>query len=113
MAKKRIPEKINKTARGYAVRLSKQKKLSIKKVIIFGSYVKGGQRKWSDIDVCIISPKFTDNIGTLDYLWRFRNDEEVRIGLEPVGFSVEDFKKGGPLIREITKTGIEIKINNK
>ncbi len=110
MAKKRIPKKINKTVKDYADRLSKQDKLPIDKVIIFGSYAKGKTCQWSDIDVCIISPEFRDSIRSLDYLWRRRSDEEVRRGLEPVGFSKKDFKKGNALIREITRTGIEVKL---
>jgi len=110
MVKKRIPEKINKTVRGYAIRLSKQEKLPISKVIVFGSHAKGKTRKWSDIDVCIVSPKFKDSMTALDYLWRRRNDNEVKSGLEPVGFSNKDFKKGNALINEIIKTGVELDI---
>lgn len=108
MAKKRIPKKINKTVKDYAVRLSKQEKLPISKVIIFGSYAKGNPGQWSDIDVCIVSPKFKDSIQALNYLLQIRNDEEVRSGLEPVGFSLKDFKESSPLINEIKKTGIRV-----
>ncbi len=110
MAKKIIPKEINKTVKDYADRLSKQDKLPIDKVIIFGSYAKGKTRQWSDIDVCIISPRFQDSFSALNYLWRRRNDEEVRRGLEPVGFSKKDFQRGNALIREIARTGIEVKL---
>ena len=108
MVKKKIPEKINKTVRGYAIRLSKQEKLPISKVIVFGSHARGKTRKWSDIDVCVVSPKFKDSIQALNYLLQIRNDKEVKSGLEPIGFSMNDFKKSSPLINEIRKTGIRV-----
>ena len=108
MAKKRIPKKIKKIVRGYVQRLTEEEKLPIEKVIVFGSRAKGNFTKWSDIDVCIISPKFKDTFETLGYLLRKRNTEEVLAGLEPVGFSKKDFQEGSSLIQEIKKTGVII-----
>ena len=106
MVKKRISKKINKIIQQYIRRLIKEDKLPIDKVILFGSQAKGEIYKWSDIDLCIISPKFKDNIKALEYLWSRRKDEEVRQGLEPMGFSIEDFRESNGLIQEIKKTGI-------
>jgi predicted nucleotidyltransferase len=108
MVKKRIPAKIKKVARGYVERLAKEDKLKVNKIIIFGSYAKGTTHKWSDIDVCIISPRFKDEFEALQFLWTRRSDQEVRAGLEPVGFSKKVFKEGSSLIREIERTGVEI-----
>lgn len=108
MAKKRISKEIIKVVRGYAKRLSEEDKIPIDRVIIFGSYAKGNSHKWSDVDVCIISPKFKDFLEDLQFLLIKRRDEEVKFGLEPVGFSNKDFKEGNSLIKEIKKTGIEI-----
>lgn len=110
MAKKRISKKINNVVSGYARRLATQEKIPIRKVIIFGSQAKGGSRPWSDIDVCIVSPKFSNSMKTLEFLWQKRKDEEVKAGLEPIGFSVKEFNKGSSLIKEIQKTGIGLKI---
>ena len=110
MAKKRVPKEIIRVVRTYSKRLVEQDKLPIKKVMIFGSYAKGKPRKWSDIDVCIISPKFKDALEALQFLWTRRNKQEVIIGLEPVGFSGKDFKEGSSLIQEIKRTGITIKL---
>ena len=109
MAKKRIPKEIIRIVQSYSRRLAEQDKLPIEKVIIFGSYAKGKPHKWSDVDVCIISPKFKDTFKALQFLWTRRNKQEVIIGLEPVGFSKKDFEKGSSLIQEIKKTGIPIK----
>ncbi|MDP2909887.1 MAG: nucleotidyltransferase domain-containing protein [bacterium] len=109
MAKNRISKDTIKVVKEYANRLSIKEKLHIKKVIVFGSQVKGSVGKWSDIDVCIISPKFKNMRQALEFLWAKREKEEVLKGLEPIGFSEEDFEKGSDLIEEIKKNGVEIK----
>lgn len=109
MVKKRVPKEIIRIVRGYSRRLAEQDKLPIEKVIIFGSYARGTPRKWSDIDVCIVSPKFKNAFKALQFLWTRRNKQEAIIGLEPVGFSGKDFEEGSSLIQEIKKTGIAIK----
>jgi predicted nucleotidyltransferase len=83
-------------------------KLPIKKVYLFGSHVKGKARRWSDVDICIISPKFRDRCDAIDYLWARRNDDDVDHGIEPVGFHPRDFIDEDPLAWEIKTTGIEI-----
>jgi len=89
--------------RCYGKRLSDEEKLPVDKVIIFGSQTKGKAHKWSDIDVCIISPKFKDFMKTMAFLFQKRKDNEVMAGLEPVGFSKKDFEEGSSLIQEIKK----------
>ena len=109
MVKKRIPKKVVKIVQDYTERLRKQDKLPISKVVVFGSYAKGKTREWSDIDVCIVSPKFKDGISALQFLFQRREDEEVMAGLEPIGFSEKDFEEGSSLIQEIKKTGVLLK----
>lgn len=62
---------------------------------------------WSDIDLCVISPKFKNPFDAMQYLWLKRMDDNTP-AIEPVGFSLKDFKEGGSLIHEIKKTGIRI-----
>lgn len=109
MAQKRIPKKIIKIIKEYTYRLKEKKKLPIERVIIFGSRAKGRVGKWSDIDVCIISPQFKDALGAIEFLLKQRERKEVIAGLEPVGFTENDFKKGGSFIEEIKKTGVEVR----
>ena len=96
--------------RNYVGRLTEEKGLPVKKIILYGSQIKGTKRKDSDIDVCIISPKFKNTLKAIEFLLIQRKREEVMAGLEPVGFSEKDFKEGSSLIEEIKKTGVEIKI---
>lgn len=110
MAKKNISKKTIKIIENYAKRISKEKKIPIEKIIMYGSQVRGDAHKWSDIDVCIISKKFKDPINSLQFLLTQREREEIMAGLEPIGFTPKDFRGGGSLINEIKKTGVEIKI---
>lgn len=113
MAKKGIPKKV-KTEIDDFIDTLKADKLPIKKVILFGSYAKGKQHKWSDIDVCVISPKFQNSWKALEYLWSKREISDVRYTIEPIGFSPQDFNdKYNSLIHEIKTTGIEIPIRNR
>ena len=111
MAKKRVPKKIIRIVRNYIQRLSKEDKIPIDRVIIFGSRAKGKSHQWSDIDVCVLSSKFKEPLEVLKFLWQKRNKEEVMAGLEPVGFTKKDFKEGSSFIEEIKKTGIILKLD--
>ena len=107
MAQKTIPQKIEKEIRDY-VDVLKKENLPIKSVYLFGSYAKGTGRKWSDIDVCIVSPQFSDFFDALQYLWarRIRNSS-----IEPIGMTPEDFADDTTLNREIKQTGIKIPLS--
>lgn len=107
MAKKTIPKKIRKEIDEY-INVLKADKLPIKKVILFGSYAKKKQNNWSDIDLCIISPKFNNPIDAMQYLWEKKiNDSTPTI--EPIGFNPKDFEDNySSLIKEIKTNGIEI-----
>jgi len=110
MATKSIPKEVKKEINNF-VEILKKDKLPIKKVYLYGSYAKGSQHEWSDIDLCIISPQFKDSWKALNYLWSRRKISDVRYAIEPIGFSPEEFNdKYGSLVDEIKKHGIEIKV---
>jgi len=108
MAKKTIATKINKEINDY-LDILKADNLPIKQVFLFGSYAKGNPTKWSDVDLCIISPKFKNPWSALQYLWskRLKNSG---LTIEPIGFSPQDFKTNDSLISEIKRTGIEVMV---
>lgn len=108
MARKTIPQKVKKELRPYIARLKKEK-LPIEKVIVFGSYAKGTEHSWSDIDVCIVSSHFTKPMDAMQYLWSKRVKKHS-IRIEPLGFHPNDFLDTyDTLIQEIKNTGIEYK----
>ena len=63
--------------------------------------------EYSDIDVAVISDKFSDDpIDDMVYLMKLRRNLDLRI--EPHPFTVKDFNKTNPFVREIIDTGIKI-----
>jgi predicted nucleotidyltransferase len=108
MAKKVLPKKIKKAIREY-LKILKREGLSIQKVYLFGSFAKSKAKKWSDLDLCIISPKFKNPNEALDYLWE-RRIVNKNVHIEPFGYPPKDFVDEDPLVWEIKKTGKEIKV---
>lgn len=109
MAKKTIPKKLNQTIHKYINQL-KDDNLPIDKVILFGSYAKGRQNRWSDVDLCVISPKFKDSWSAMDYLWS-KLTFNLHYTIEPVGFNPKDFSdKYSSLVQEIKTGGVEISV---
>lgn len=87
------------------IRILNAEGISVKKVILYGSYAKGTANETSDIDVCIVS----DNLGKdyykeLIYLSSLASKVDDRI--EPVPFTPADLNdKYNTLASEIRKYG--------
>jgi predicted nucleotidyltransferase len=74
---------------------------------LFGSYAKGSQKKYSDIDVALVVDRLDDNydfLKTESLLWTLTRQVDNRI--EPVLISRATDYAG--FIDEIERTGIEI-----
>lgn len=109
MVKKNLDSKIIDQIRDYKKVLEKNK-IKVDRLIVFGSYAKRTQKKWSDIDLCVVSPQFGKN----------RFEERVRLmklsvsggeNIEPHPYNLKDLNdKWDPLASEITKYGLEIHI---
>lgn len=106
MVKKKLPGAVKKEVLTFA-RILRKNRIPIDRLYVFGSYAKGTQHQWSDIDVCVISSAFTDSIEAMQYLWQKR-PRDSGLTIEPIGFSSRDFKKSSSLIMEIKKTGIRV-----
>lgn len=100
-----ILSEIEAVVRKYISRVKESKNVS--KVFIYGSYAKGTADKWSDIDIAIISPDFSNDLF----------DERVALmqlalriddRIEPSPFRPEDFHVDNPLVNEIRNSGIEV-----
>ncbi|MFA5904842.1 MAG: nucleotidyltransferase domain-containing protein [Desulfobacula sp.] len=79
----------------------------ISKAYIFGSYAKGQEDKWSDIDVAIISPQISND----------RFEERIRLTelamtiddrIEPLPFNLDSFNDDDPFVRQIKTEGVAI-----
>jgi len=76
------------------------------RVILFGSYAKGKQKKWSDIDVAVVLPK-GNKIGEIEKRMRIMSlDIDDRIN--PFTFTARDMEENSPLTWEIKQHGIEV-----
>lgn len=96
---------VKKVAEDFVKRL-KEDNLPVKTAFLYGSYAKKAARKTSDIDICIISPNFRDDLSAITYLLKISREVDSRI--EAVGFSPKYFVDENPLVWEIKQTGIKI-----
>ena len=90
----------------YILRL-KENNISVEKVLLFGSIMKGTSREDSDIDIAVISSSFKgDRYSDRRIIVPLRRGIDSRI--DPIPFTPEDYAQGGILIDEIKSTGQEI-----
>jgi predicted nucleotidyltransferase len=81
-----------------------------KKVILFGSYARNTQHKWSDVDLALISDDFTSD--------KIENRKKISranikfVDIEPHTYNATYFEDGDPFTEIIKKTGIEIPLDN-
>ena len=101
-----IPVEVKKKIDQYLSDLKKNH-VPIKEAILFGSYAKGRQGKWSDIDIALVSEIFKGN--------RIEDKDKIRhitlsvsSEIEVLPFAPKDFNEGNPLAREIIRTGIKL-----
>ncbi|MCI4626360.1 MAG: nucleotidyltransferase domain-containing protein [Candidatus Magnetoovum sp. WYHC-5] len=81
--------------------------INIISAYLFGSFAKGNENNWSDIDIAIISSDISDDrIKERTRLMLIAADIDHR--LEPVPFRPEDFVDENPLVWEIKKYGIQL-----
>lgn len=82
--------------------------IKLESVYLFGSYAKNKQNKWSDIDICIVSPDFGKNRFN-ERLLLMNIANQINSAIEPHPYSSQGLKnKFDPLAREILKTGKKI-----
>ncbi len=102
MDQKAAPEAVM----NFALFLRKTKP-GVKKIFLFGSYVKGTAHLNSDIDVAVVFDSLADPFDMQVELMKARRKFDTRI--EPHPFSEADFNLSNPLANEIIRTGFEIK----
>ncbi len=77
----------------------------VSRLILFGSYACNSPKKWSDIDIAIVSPAFSGLP-----IWRRQellaeSLPEADVRLSPIGYSPEELSKPTLFLREIIRTG--------
>ncbi len=92
--------------------LLKQKGISINKIVVFGSYAKGAERKDSDIDIIVVSKVFRGtSIFERVELTAGIDRDLVKKFMKPfdiIYYSDEEWKKGNSLIINSAKKEGEI-----
>ena len=78
-------------------------------VILFGSFAKGTQHKWSDIDVALVADEFTGFTFDDKKLFPYAGIKEPYVRIEVKTYPTDYFNRGDdPFIEEIIRTGIKI-----
>jgi len=74
---------------------------------LFGSHAKGTSNQWSDIDLAIVSPDFSEDLYE-ERLVLMRLAAEIDDRIEPKPFRPEMFTPIEPLVDEIQKHGLKL-----
>ncbi|MEO6759637.1 MAG: nucleotidyltransferase domain-containing protein [Saprospiraceae bacterium] len=95
------------TVKRFAEAVRKQG-IDLKTVILFGSYARGEQQEWSDIDVALVADEFIgvgfeDIKGFIDV-----TIQKPFLFIESHTFNTSEFAQGNPFIAEIRRTGIVV-----
>ena len=101
-----IPDKIKRVIESY-VNLLNYNGIPVQSLFLYGSYAKGEQSEYSDIDIALISEIFEGK--------RIPDRSKIRkltlsvsSDLEVMPFNPKDFNMGNPFAREIMESGIKI-----
>ena len=101
-----VPEEIINKLKKFIEYVEKTN-IHVKQAILYGSYAKGLQNKWSDIDLAIVSNDFEGNryydLDKLADAW-FAIDTDI----SPLPYRPEDFTKDDLFVRHIINEGIRI-----
>lgn len=101
MLKKRI-KNVKKLVKDFIKLLE----IPVEQVILFGSYAKGTERDWSDIDIVVVSPAFHGGTKE-DYLLLCRAARKITPQIEAIPLRPKDLKEyeNGDFIDEILSSG--------
>ena len=82
--------------------------VNLRKVILYGSFAKGKQHEWSDIDVALVADEFTGFTFEDKKLFPYIGIKKPYIRIEAKTYPTGYFREGDPFIDEIKKEGIVI-----
>ena len=96
------------TVRNYA-RNIETRGVHLHTVILYGSFAKGTQHEWSDIDVALVADEFTGFTFDDKKLFPYVGIKEPYVRIEAKTYPTDYFNQGDdPFIEEIIRTGIKI-----
>ncbi|MBM2815480.1 MAG: nucleotidyltransferase [Ignavibacteria bacterium] len=86
---------------------AKADNITIEKAVLFGSYAKGTNHEFSDIDLAVVSNDF-EGIRFYDNRKLSHSKLIASIDLETHPYRPEDFTEDNPFVKEILEHGIRI-----
>jgi predicted nucleotidyltransferase len=101
-----VPDKILKIVDSF-VKNAKENNISIEQAVLFGSYAKGIQSEWSDIDLAVVSSDF-EGIRLRDNMKLSKTRTKTSFDLETHPFRPEDFTPDNLFVKEILSYGIRV-----
>ena len=101
-----VPTEIKSLLLNYITLLNRNN-IPVEKAYLFGSYSKGKNKDFSDIDLAIVSNVF-EGVRIKDRSKIRKITLSVSSILEVLPFNPKDFTEENPLVKEIIKTGIRI-----
>jgi predicted nucleotidyltransferase len=84
-----------------------QKTYRLDSAYLFGSHAKGTSNQWSDIDLAVVSPDFSEDLYE-ERLVLMRLAAEIDDRIEPKPFRPDMFTPSEPLVDEIQKHGLKL-----
>jgi predicted nucleotidyltransferase len=84
-----------------------QKTYRLDSAYLFGSHAKGTSNRWSDIDLAVVSPDFSEDLYE-ERLALMRLAVEIDDRIEPKPFRPDMFTPNEPLVGEIQKHGLKL-----
>jgi hypothetical protein len=94
------------TAQDY-VREIRAQGINLHKAFIFGSFVKGTQHEWSNIDVMLVADEFQGLPQDMRLFCQICLKKPY-IRIEAQTYPTDYFYEGDPFIAEVVRTGIEL-----
>jgi len=90
--------------------LVKKQGIPVQQVLLFGSRAKGSWRPFSDVDICVVSPQFGQNVSEdMGMLLRLTVQLKSPLPIEPIPFAPGDLEdKFSTLATEIRKYGVTV-----
>lgn len=102
----KVSASIVNTLKKYVRELEKNN-IHVRSAYLFGSYAKGEQHEWSDLDIALISDDFK-GVRFFDRQKIARVTIDVDYRISPFPYKTENFTQDDLFVKEILETGIKI-----
>jgi tRNA nucleotidyltransferase (CCA-adding enzyme) len=93
--------------RNYASDIIETHGVHLRMVILYGSFARGTQHEWSDIDVALVADEFTGAPEDYDFFPSV-GIRKPYTRIEAMTYPTDYFRKGSPFIKKKKKDGIVI-----